>query len=151
MGAGLGSFLQQPNVAVQTVLPKEQATIGIALLAFVQSFGGTVFVTVCQDLLENKLIAGLAGRISSFDPATITGQGATSIRHVVRADQLPFVLELCNDSLRFIWYVGLGLSCLTFVASLGFEWKSVKEKNSQEGSEASDGRQPYVSGALSNL
>jgi hypothetical protein len=33
-----------------------------------------------------------------------------------------------NDSLRSIWYLGLGLACLVFVAAWCFEWKSVKAK-----------------------
>ena len=35
-----------------------------------------------------------------------------------------------------MWYVGLGLACLTFVASLGFEWKSVKGEKKQEDAES---------------
>ena len=131
-GAGLGFVLQQPIVAAQTVLNKEQVAIGISLLTFVQFLGGTIFVAVCQNLLENKLIAGLAGKIPDFDPASIANQGATSLRKLVPTDDLPLVLDVYNDSLRSVWYVALGLSCLVLVASLGFEWKSVKKTKAQQ-------------------
>ena len=136
MGAGLGSVLQQPNIAAQTVLRKEEVAIGISLLSFVQFLGGTIFVTVCQNLLENKLITGLTGKIADFGPTGLSGQGATTLRKIVSAEELPLVLDVYNESLRSIWYVGLGLSCLILVGSLGFEWKSVKENDKQKSIEA---------------
>jgi len=111
---------------VQTVLPKDKIPIGIALLGFIQFFGSTIFVTVCQSLLQNKLINGLSGRIPNFDPASITEQGATSIRTLVAPEYLPLVLQVYNDAMKSIWYVGVGMGGLTLLASLGFEWKSVK-------------------------
>ncbi|KAL8710245.1 MAG: hypothetical protein Q9220_005176 [cf. Caloplaca sp. 1 TL-2023] len=132
-GAGLGLVLQAPNLAAQTVLPKEQVAIGLSLLAFVQFLGGTIFVTVCQNLLVNKLISGLEGKIENFDPASIANQGATAVRGSVPPEQLPLVLDVYNKALQSVWYVGLALSCLTFVASFGLEWKSVKKsKNKRE-------------------
>ena len=111
---------------MQTVLPKDKIPIGIALLGFIQFFGSTIFVTVCQSLLQNKLINGLSGRIPNFDPASITEQGATSIRTLVAPEYLPLVLQVYNDAMKSIWYVGVGMGGLTLLASLGFEWKSVK-------------------------
>ncbi|MCJ1379800.1 hypothetical protein MMC17_002903 [Xylographa soralifera] len=135
-GAGLGLTLQQPNIAAQTVLRKDQVAIGISLLNFIQLLGGTIFVTVCQNLLENELIMGLTGKIPNFDPASIANQGATSLRQLVPADKLPLVLDVYNDSLRSVWYVALALSCLVFIGSLGLEWKSVKKNKKQETAQA---------------
>jgi len=36
------------------------------------------------------------------------------------------VLQVYNDAMKSIWYVGVGMGGLTLLASLGFEWKSVK-------------------------
>ena len=118
--------MQQPNIAAQTVLPKDQVAIGLTLLTFVTFLSGSIFVTVCQTLLENKLVTGLAGQISGFDPGAIANSGATSLRNLVPADQVPLVLQVYNDSLRSIWYVGIALSVLVFIAAFGFEWKSIK-------------------------
>ena len=93
-------------------------------------------MTVCQNLLENELSMGLTGKIRNFDPASIASQGATSLRQLVPADELPLVLEVYNDSLRSVWYVALALSCLVFVGSLGFQWKSVKKNKIQGSSQA---------------
>ena len=123
----------QPNIAAQRVLPKDQAAIGITLLAFVQFLGGTIFVAVCQNLLANKLIVGLRGQIPNFDPGSIANQGVTSLRDQVPADKLGMVLEVYNNALQSIWYVGLALACLMLVGSLGLEWKSVKKQQSEDG------------------
>lgn len=106
-------------------------SIGFALFTFIQFLAGSIFVTVCQTLLENKLVSGLEGKIQGFDPSAIANQGATSLRSIVSADELPLVLEVYNNSLRYIWYIALALSVLVFLASFGMEWKSVKgEKTS---------------------
>ncbi|KAL6721753.1 hypothetical protein ACLMJK_000858 [Lecanora helva] len=127
-GFGLGLVLQQPMIAAQTVLPNNEVSIGLSLLTFVSFLGGTIFTTVSQTLLENRLIQGLQGIIPNLDPSTLTNGGATTLRGMVSEDKLPLVLEKYNDSIRSIWYLGLALSCLIFVASLGMEWKSVKKQ-----------------------
>lgn len=131
-GLGLGTVLQGPNIAGQTVLPEEDVSIGLSLLQFINFFSGAAFVTVSQALLENKLISGLKDIIPDLDPSTISGAGATALRHIVSAEELPVVLAVYNDSIRSIWYLGLGLSCLAFVASWGLEWRSVKTKKEVE-------------------
>ena len=133
---------QGPNIAVQTVLPKHEIPIGLSLIGFVQFFSSTIIVTVCQSLLQNRLMSGLSGKIPGFDPRSIAGQGATSLRTLVAPEYLPVVLKAYNEALRSVWYVGLGLACLTFVASLGFEWRSVKgEKKEGDAESAGDERE----------
>ncbi|OQD81935.1 hypothetical protein PENANT_c024G01541 [Penicillium antarcticum] len=129
-GVGFGLTLQQPNIAAQAVLPKSDAPIGLSILTFLQFLGGTVFVTVSQTLLESKLVEGLDGKVG-LDASTIAKGGATSLRHQVPQDKLDFVLKIYSDSLTSVWYLGMALACLVFVASLGFEWKSVKKTKEQ--------------------
>ena len=85
-------------------------------------------------MLEIKLVKGLGGTIPNLDASTLANGGATSLRNMVSKDMLPFVLDVYNDSIRSIWYLTLGLACLSFVASLGMEWKSVKARKDQSGS-----------------
>ena len=130
--SGSVSLLQQPNIAAQTVLSKADAPIGLSVLTFLQFLGGSIFVAVRQTLLEAKLVEGLDGKVNLHASAIANG-GATSLRTQVPDDKLNFVLQVYNDSLSSIWYLALALSCLVFVASFGFEWKSVKE-NKENGS-----------------
>ncbi|KAL9580461.1 MAG: hypothetical protein Q9212_004480 [Teloschistes hypoglaucus] len=127
-GFGLGFVLQGPNIAGQTVLPDSDISIGASLLNFISFFGGNVSVTVAQTLLQTRLIRGLRDLIPDLDPKTLANGGATSLRGMVPADKLSVLLHVYNDAIRSIWYLALGLSCLIFVASLGMEWRSVKDK-----------------------
>ncbi|KAG9723947.1 MFS general substrate transporter, partial [Aureobasidium melanogenum] len=131
-GAGLGSVLQGPNIAAQTVLPNRDVAIGLSFLQFINFFAGSTFITVSQTLLENGLISGLKDILPDLDPSTISGGGASAIRDMVSPDQLPIVLKVYNNSIRSVWYLGLGLACLVFVASWGFEWRSVKTKKESD-------------------
>lgn len=126
-GAGLGFTLQQPNIAAQTVLSDEDVSVGFSVLNFFSFLSGTVFVTVSQNLLDNSLTSGLGDVVSNFDPATLTGSGATSLRSEVSAQELPEALDIYNDSMRKIWYLTLGLACIILVSSFGMEWKSIKK------------------------
>ena len=144
VGAALGFVFQQPNIAAQTVLPKDQVPTAISLLTFLQFVGATIFVTVGQTLVENKLVSGLQRRIQGFDPASIANSGATSIRQTVPPEKLPLVLDVYNDSLRAIWYLCLALSCLVFASSFGLEWRSVKGEREQKNEDSSESRQGPV-------
>ncbi|KAI5197928.1 MFS general substrate transporter [Aureobasidium subglaciale] len=132
LGAGMGMVLQGPNIAAQTVLPDSDVSIGLSFLQFITFFAGSTFVTVSQTLLEHGLVSGLWDILPDLDTSMIAGAGATAIRDMVSTEQLLAVLKVYNDSMRSIWYLGLGLSCLMFIATWGFEWKSVKSKKEGE-------------------
>ena len=121
---GLGLVL---NIAAQTVLPDSDVSVGLSLLNFVSFLAGSVFITASQTLLENKLAHRLEGLIPGLDTNALATGGATSLRSMVSKEKLSIVLDVYNDSIRSIWYLALGLSCLIFLASLGMEWRSVKK------------------------
>ena len=126
-------MLQGPQIAAQTVLSQADVSIGVTLLTFVNFLGGTVFVTVCQNLLNNQLISNLAPVIPNFDPSIVANGGATTLRNSVSPDLLPAVLGAYNQSIQKIWYLALGLACLAFLAAFGLEWKSVKKDGKKDG------------------
>lgn len=90
-------------------------------------------------LLDYKLLLGLNGRVS-INPEAILNGGATSLRQQVSEDQVAFVLQVYNDSMKSIWYLGLALSCLVFVTAFGFEWKNVKKETEKQRLEQDENR-----------
>lgn len=124
----MGLTLQAPNIAAQTILPKDEVSIGVAVLSLFNFLGASIFVAIGQALLQNKLVKELKPILPDVDPSTLANAGATTFRTTVPEDQLPAVLRAYNESIRSIWYLGLGLACLVFVASWGMEWKSVKQQ-----------------------
>ena len=129
-GFGIGLGMQQASVAAQTVLQKKDAPVGVALMFFGQSFGGSIFITVAQDILSNRLVDQLKG-IPGFNPRVVATVGATDLRRVVDPQYLETVLVAYNGALRDIWFLCMGLACATIIGSATMEWKSVKAKGKQ--------------------
>lgn len=125
-GFGLGMCMQQANIAAQTVLPRKDVPVGVSLMWFGQSFGGAIFISVAQSVLQNKLIDGLGG-IPAFDPHKIATAGATELRGLVPPQYLDTVLLAYNGALVQVFYAALGLSLAAFVLSCFMEFKSVKD------------------------
>jgi hypothetical protein len=113
-------------------MPSNDISIALSLLNFVNFLGSTIFITTSQTLLETRLVERLSGIIPNLNASTLANGGATSLRDLVSADMLPAVLDAYNDSIRSIWYLALGLSCVSLVASFGMEWKNVKDKKDEK-------------------
>ncbi|KAM5444835.1 hypothetical protein MferCBS31731_000290 [Microsporum ferrugineum] len=125
-GFGMGFCFQTPNLATQTVLPKQQVPIGMALMFFGQLLGASIFVSVGENILSNQLQKRLSG-ISEFPPGFIGSSGATTFLNSVRPDQRETALIAYNEALRKVFQVGLILSCLGVLGICSLEWKSVKK------------------------
>ncbi|XDG05591.1 hypothetical protein ABKA04_005206 [Annulohypoxylon sp. FPYF3050] len=80
-GIGLGTTLQAPLLAAQTVLPLEDVPIGTSLMFFSQLLGGSIFVSVGQNLFNSYFIHDLAG-VAGVNVTTILQQGATAITEI---------------------------------------------------------------------
>ncbi|KAM0355066.1 hypothetical protein ACHAPU_000918 [Fusarium lateritium] len=136
-GAGIGFVLQQPAIAIQTVLPDSDSPIALSVLNFVTFFGGTVFITVSQTLLQGQLETKITKFVPDVDIQQLANSGATSLKKLVPSDKIDLVLGAYNDSMRSIWYLGLGMACAAFLLSFGLEWKSIQanKKLSEKSSE----------------
>jgi len=71
----------------------------------------------------------LASTIPSLDPQMIVQAGATGIRTIVSADQLPLILQAYNLAVRNVFMIAIATGGCSFLVSFGFEWKSIKGKN----------------------
>lgn len=81
-GLGMGIGMQQPNVAVQTVLQRRDVPTGASLVFFFQDLGGSLFTSVANNLFDNKLKEGLQN-IPGIDAKIIKNVGATDLRRFV--------------------------------------------------------------------
>lgn len=125
-GFGIGMGLQQTNIAAQTVLDKKDAPIGISLVFFGQSLGGTISVAIGQNILDNKLISGLS-KVNGISGQEIINAGATGFRSLVDEQQLREVLVVYNDAIIQVFYGAVGYACAAILGALVVEWKSVKK------------------------
>ncbi|TVY89371.1 Efflux pump [Lachnellula willkommii] len=125
-GYGMGSYVQAPNMAAQTVLPQNEVSIGISVLFFGQTLFGAIFVSVGQNVLDNQLAKRLAG-IASITSKQLQTAGITGLFKLISPENHTAALEAYNDSLRICFQVGLILACLSILGAAGMEWRSVKK------------------------
>ncbi|KAG9230449.1 putative HC-toxin efflux carrier [Amylocarpus encephaloides] len=133
-GVGIGLGMQQPLIAVQTVLDISQVPIGTSVIVFVQTLGGALFVSVGQSVFTNKLSEGLAAYAPSIDPAIVLRTGATAIQKSIDAAVLPGVTKAYNGALTQAFLVAAVMAAMTIFGSAAIEWKSVKGKKIEMGS-----------------
>lgn len=127
-GFGLGMGMQQPSMAVQTVLSQDDIAIGISLIFFAQSLGGAIFMCIGQSLFINDLTKTLR-RVEGIDAQVVIEAGATTLSQIVPENRLHEVLTVYNDALEKPFMVVVVVSCLLVLPALGMEWKSIKNKN----------------------
>ncbi|KAL8691124.1 MAG: hypothetical protein Q9218_003576 [Villophora microphyllina] len=134
-GFGLGLGFQQGNLAAQTVLAKKDVPTGVSLNSFAQLLGGTLFVSIGENILINHLRSGLSS-LPNFDPNSVVSTGATEIKSVVGLQNLGFVKLAYNNAIMKVFDVALVLSCLTIIASLAVEWKNIKAQKDHKQAQA---------------
>jgi hypothetical protein len=127
-GLGVGMGMQQPLMAVQTVLDIKDVPTGTSVIVFVQTLGGALFVSIAENVFTNKLVEYCAEYAPAVDPRLILGTGATSVQSTISPEYLPGVTLAYNNALTQTFYVGTALAALSIVGCIFVEWKSVKGK-----------------------
>lgn len=113
----MGFSLAQRNNAAQTVLSRKDIPIGITILNFATSVGGTIFVSVSQGVQASTLRTQLRQSIPGLDASSLSSTGATDLSKLVPHDQLSQLLAAYNKGIDNVFCVALSVSCLAFVAS----------------------------------
>ncbi|KAJ3495303.1 hypothetical protein NLG97_g3490 [Lecanicillium saksenae] len=133
-GLGIGLGQQQPQVAIQAVLPKADIPAGVSIVVLVQTLSGAIFIAVGQSVLQNKLIQNLRAAFPNggLDINRVAQASATQLRSLVPAKDLPAVLEAYNNALARLFLIAAIMSALTIIGSLSIEWKSVKKARKQQ-------------------
>jgi hypothetical protein len=120
--------MQQPLIAVQTVLDISQVPIGTSVIIFLQTLGGALFVSIGENVFTNKLSQGLAKYAPEIDPAIVLSTGATSIQSTIAKADLKGVTLAYNDALTETFLVAAIMAAFSLIGSVAIEWKSVKGK-----------------------
>ncbi|KAJ6576944.1 major facilitator superfamily domain-containing protein [Mycena vulgaris] len=128
-GLGVGAGIQQPLMAVQAILDPGDVPTGTSLILFMQTLGGSIFVSVGQNVLRNKLVSGLTQSVPGVDPAVVLNTGATSLASAIAPQFLPAVLAVYAKALASSFYVCVAVAALSMVGALATEWRNVKPKS----------------------
>jgi hypothetical protein len=128
-GIGIGSGFQTSHLGPQTVLPRTDVPLGMALMFFMQQFGGSVFLSVGQNIFSSQLIDSLSG-IASLDTEAIISTGATALRSIVPPSELGTFVNAYSYALTRVFILTAALSAYMILGALTVEWKSIKAEKS---------------------
>ncbi|KAF8213602.1 major facilitator superfamily domain-containing protein [Mycena galopus ATCC 62051] len=132
-GLGMGFGMQAPLIAAQTVLDLKDVPTGTSCNMFLQTLGGALFISVGQNLFQNKLIAGLIADVPGVSPELIFLAGATNLKNAVPAQYLSAVLEVYNAALVNAFRAGIAMAGISIVGAAAMEWQNIKGKNIEMG------------------
>ncbi|KAJ5818067.1 hypothetical protein N7474_003658 [Penicillium riverlandense] len=125
-GLGCGLAFQQPYAAVQATTAAADTNAAIVVLPFAQFLGSVVVLAICQNVFSIEFIDGLAAKVPGLDPDIVLDSGALNLKKVIPTEYLAQALEVYNDALVHVFYIGLGVACATTLGALGSGWRSVK-------------------------
>lgn len=127
-GFGRGCGMQTPVIAIQNTLPAEQIPLGMSLVIFTQTFGGSLALTIAQLIFDSRLKAAIPRFAPTADVEAILQAGATAFYSVVTPDELPGVLSAYAYAVDKTFYVALGASAGTFLFAWGMGWRKIQKK-----------------------
>ena len=127
-GLGQGFGWQQPILIAQTVLPAADIPTGTSLTTVWKLLGGTIFLSVGQNLEISKLHDLFVERLPEFDVKDLLSIGALELRDKLDKSFIPTVVSCYNDALKDIWWMLLALSIVSLFGAVGIEWRSVTDK-----------------------
>ncbi|KAF2968205.1 hypothetical protein GQX73_g5357 [Xylaria multiplex] len=128
-GTGMGIGMQQTLNAASAVLPLADVPTGTAVIIFAQMFGGSLFVSVAQNVFANKLLEGLRTVPNlSIDPGSVIDAGATAIMQLITDPMvLADVKVVYNNAVVWTFRVALITTALSLLGAIPMEWKSIKQ------------------------
>jgi hypothetical protein len=100
----------------------------MSIVAFCQTFGGSLFLAFAQTIFSNSLVDGLKKFAPTVNPQVVITAGASAIRQVVKPEEILGVLKAYNLGVNHNFYLAAGGSAGTFVFCWGMGWYSVKKK-----------------------
>jgi hypothetical protein len=100
----------------------------MALLVFSQTFSGSLFLSIAQNIFTQSLVSGLKKYAPEVDPNVVVTAGATAIRQVVNSTEITGVLKAYNIAINHNFYLSAGAGVVTFIASFGIGWRKLNKK-----------------------
>ena len=125
---GLGLTFQIPIIVAQAVVkPSDISTIS-AMILFFQTIGGAIWISAAQAGFVNKLVARLPTTAPGVSVAKVVATGASDLRTVFTAQELPGILEAYMAGLKIPFAITIACIAAGFVLSFTPRWENIKDK-----------------------
>jgi hypothetical protein len=143
VGFGTGLGAQLPLMAVQNTLKGKDIPIGTAVLVFIQVLAGAIFLSVCDSVFQQRLIAELVSITPAVDPAVVVRNGAANLRANMEKLYPEFVdgiILAYSHALQRVFIIALAFACLTLLGSASMEWVDVRREKAKPTTDPEPGK-----------
>ncbi|KAJ9650640.1 hypothetical protein H2198_010062 [Neophaeococcomyces mojaviensis] len=127
-GIGLGLIFQIPVIVGQSVVKPSDLSSVSAMILFFQTIGGAIWISAGQAAWANKMLKVLVTDAPGINPAQVIATGATDLRKVFTAEQLPGILDAYMEGLRIPIAIAIACAVVTVFLSFAPRWESIKGK-----------------------
>ncbi|EXJ53549.1 uncharacterized protein A1O5_13220 [Cladophialophora psammophila CBS 110553] len=140
-GVGRGLSMQQPVQAVQSIVLPAMIPIATATVAFSQTFGAALFISLSQTTFLNLLRPALRTHAPNINAQDVINTGATNYLAKLsvgpdNADTRTGVLLAYNQAVTRTFYLAVGCGVGAFVTSLGLGKTKVETKKEKKNNDA---------------
>ncbi|KAI8931175.1 hypothetical protein NX059_011527 [Plenodomus lindquistii] len=128
-GIGAGLCLQVPVIVAQATTCPEDIAMRTAILLFFQTLGGTIFISVAQNIFANRLVGYITHSDVRFDSQLVLSIGADDLRDHFSNQDLVEVLNAYLVGLRATWILGISCAGAAFIVSFGSQYRNILAAN----------------------
>ena len=126
MGGGLG--VEQPYIAVMSVLDLAEVPPGVAFVSFTQALGSTMAVTVAENIF-NLIRRPSQTAIAADGSGVGSSASARRLQWELDAGASESLRKLYSVAITKTFFITVATAIVSMGAALGMEWVSVKKKD----------------------
>lgn len=127
-GIGIGLTFQVPVIVSQAIVHPSDISSVTAMVLFFQTVGGAIWISSGNAAFANKMLQEIPKFAPGVNPAMVIATGATELRKVFTAEQLPGILSAYMEGLRVPIAIAIACACATVVLSVVPRWESIRGK-----------------------
>lgn len=79
------------------------------------------------------MLKEIPGKVPGVNPALVVSTGATDLRNVFTAEQIPGILSAYMEGLRVPFAIAIACGAVTFLLAFTPKWESIKGKVKLDG------------------
>lgn len=94
--------------------------------AVVQTIGGAFLVSAGQSAFEAKLTSSLESSDAGISPLKVIGTGATDLRNVFSATEIPIILRAYVKGIETAFIVAIALAATCTIIAFAAKWEKLQ-------------------------
>lgn len=106
-------------------MPLADTIHGLTKWIVFTTIGGSFFLSAAQSAFNNQLIKAVGATLPDVNPVAVLGIGATQIREVFTAVQIPIIVDAYMVGLRAVFAITIAAFGISTVVGFFGDWKKL--------------------------